>query len=105
MASSYVSTQFEAWIEQLKSLVIACAGNIQYANQILKYNYFSTGNDLTENANPDKDFAMLINTKCVEYLTQNRFNIDFRDVLITRKDLLQLHISCITQGNMTTLTF
>ena len=57
--------------------------------------YFSKGNDLTENDNPGKDFAMVINTKCAEYLNENRFNIDFKDAFIKRKDLLQPHITIL----------
>jgi hypothetical protein len=78
MASSYLSTQLDAWIDQLKSVIIACAGN-----------------DMTENSNPDRGYLMQINNKCIEYLTQGRFNIDFRNEIIKRKDLLQSHITIL----------
>ena len=104
MISSCISIQFNAFVEQLKPLVIACAGKYNI-NNVAKYYvhiivvtyYFSKGNDLTENDNPDKDFAMLINTntKCAEYLNENRFNIDFKDALIKKKGLLQPHITIL----------
>ena len=36
---------------------------------------------------------MLINAKAIEYITSDRFNVDFEELLTKRQNLLQPHIT------------
>ena len=74
MSSQLLTSQTKLLVKCLVACVVATAGN-----------------STTADKSPDKDFAIILYAKAVEYAKTDRINIDYGPELLKRADFFQPH--------------